>query len=85
MRMAFPILLDLTERRDASIPRSVSWDVVLPHSERALENHDQTLERLAQRGGLSPQELWCVVHGRPLREFRHGMSQLHGSGPSQSR
>lgn len=43
---------------------SVPWSVVAPFEARAQRNHGgQTLERLADRGGLSPTELWCVVHG----------------------
>ena len=34
-----------------------------PHESQARNNHGQTLERLAQRGGLSPCEAWCVING----------------------
>ena len=44
-------------------PRSVLWPAVAPHEKQALENHGQTLERLAQRGGLSPRELLAVLRG----------------------
>lgn len=40
------------------------------HREQAMNNHSQTLERLAERGGLSPKELWCVVHDK--RYFTEG-------------
>jgi hypothetical protein len=33
---------------------------------RAERNHDQTLERLDVRGGLSPRELWLAAHDLPL-------------------
>lgn len=49
-------------------PRSVPWELVAAHAKQAKLNHDQTLERLAERGGLDPRELWCVVHGKPWRE-----------------
>lgn len=42
---------------------SVPWDVMAPHESMAERNHNQTLERLSQRGGLSPGEAWCVVNG----------------------
>jgi hypothetical protein len=35
--------------------------MLAPHEERARRNHDQSLERLAERGGLSPMEMVCVL------------------------
>jgi hypothetical protein len=49
-------------------PPSVPWELVAPHERRARLNHDQSLERLAERGGLSPGELWCLVADCSLRE-----------------
>lgn len=66
----YPILQGQTDeayaarRNRTPYPRSVSWDLVKDHGEQALSNHSQTLERLAERGGLSPKELWCVVHSK---------------------
>jgi hypothetical protein len=47
---------------------SVPWSLVVPYEGQAFTNHDQSLERLAQRGGLGVGELWCVVHGKRWRE-----------------
>jgi hypothetical protein len=59
----FPILRSgLAAAAAESCPRSVAWEVVEPHAARARENHQQSLERLAERGGLSPAELYAVVH-----------------------
>lgn len=55
----FPVLA--ASRRNTT-PPSVPWRLVAPHAARAQVNHSQTLERLAERGGLAPDELWCVVH-----------------------
>ena len=46
------------------VPASVPWSFVAPHEAQAKSNHDQTLVRLAQRGGLSPGELLAVVTGQ---------------------
>lgn len=46
------------------LPRSVPWSLVEPHEKQALSNHDQTLERLAQRGGLTWMELADVIEGK---------------------
>lgn len=51
-------------------PADVPWSFVEPHRERALANHSQTLERLNERGGLAPEELWCLVNDKPLRCIR---------------
>jgi len=40
----------------------VPWEFVAEHERQALSNHSQTVNRLAERGGLSLWELWCVVH-----------------------
>lgn len=56
----FPVLLSWEVREDllgAGMPRYVPWSFVEPHRQRAMKNHNQTLERLAERGGLSPYEL----------------------------
>jgi hypothetical protein len=46
-------------------PREVPWNLVEPHRRQALANHHQTLERLAERGGLDPTELAAVLEDRP--------------------
>ncbi len=48
--------------------RSVPWAWVALHEEQAKQNHAQTLQRLAERGGLDPGELWAVVHRKRWRE-----------------
>lgn len=56
---------ELEERRfpvlDAGF--SVPWRLVAPFEAQAERNHNQTLQRLAERGGLDPVELWAVMHG----------------------
>lgn len=48
------------------MPRSVPWSFVEKFRAQAEDNHDQTLERLAERGGLAPEELWLAAHGHRL-------------------
>lgn len=48
-------------------PRSVPWEFIAPHERQAINNHSQTLQRLDERGGLSPAEMMCVIEGRGLR------------------
>jgi hypothetical protein len=51
-------------------PRSVPWSFVEKFRERAESNHSQTLETLARRGGLGPDEMWLAAHDQPLSRYR---------------
>lgn len=69
----FPVLRgqsDLSRDVRARWPRSVPWSFVEAFREQAEANHDQTLERLAERGGLAPDEMWLAAHGQPLSRFK---------------
>ena len=60
----FPILDSCVRRCKADgfhTPRVVSFDLVKRHERQALTNHSQTVERLADRGGLSWFELLMVM------------------------
>ena len=46
----------------------IPWEMIAPHAATAMRNHDQTLERLAQRGGLCPMEAVAVLQDMPYRE-----------------
>jgi len=67
--MRFPILQDYDYRRDCykhphlpEYPQSVPWDLVKAHEAQIVSNHDgQSLECLAQRGGLTPIEIVMAI------------------------
>lgn len=42
-------------------PKSIPWSVIAPFDGQAKRNHSQDLERLAQRGGLGPEEALAVL------------------------
>lgn len=66
---------------------SVPWSLLAPVEGRVLRNHGQTLERLAQRGGLSACEALCALRGDDIRTiFRdpHGRRRDLG-GPDVER
>lgn len=68
----FPILdqQHLPPQLRLKLPRFVDWDVVETY-ERAIErNHDQTLETLAERGGLAPEEIFAAAHGLRVSAIR---------------
>jgi hypothetical protein len=65
----FPVLFGSREQHlMAELPRSVPWSVLAGHEDQAQQNHSQTLERLAERGGLGWDEMWCIVHGKRWHE-----------------
>lgn len=60
----FPILNSCVRRcreQEFHSPRVVSFDLVKRHERQALANHYQTVDRLAERGGLSWFELLMVM------------------------
>lgn len=62
----FPIMQPL----GSSDLRSIPWEMLkFPSCEaRAQRNHGQTLQRLAERGGLSPFEAVCILKDLDLME-----------------
>jgi len=64
----FPVLNQQHVRQSErkTMPRSVPWAFAETFRDQAFANHDQTLERLAERGGLSPEEMYLAAHGRKL-------------------
>lgn len=65
----FPVLAgsDWREYQQLGMPRAVPWRLLGTHEAQALLNHGQTLQRLAERGGLSPFEMRAIVKGLGLR------------------
>ncbi len=55
---------------EVAMPRNVPWSFVETFRAQAEYNHGQTLERLNERGGLAPEEMWLAAHGKRL--FRDG-------------
>ena len=61
-------------------PRAVPWWMVQQHETQAMRNHGgQTLVRLAERGGLGPDELCAVLEDRRWTEMTvsASVSELH--------
>lgn len=72
MNKRFPVLNQQAGRRSQQkqMPRTVPWEFAERFRKQAEENHSQTLERLAERGGLAPEEMWLAAHG-------HGLFKVH--------
>lgn len=78
MNKRFPVIVgqsNLPREIRARWPRDVPWSFVEKFRARAEDNHDQTLEVLARRGGLGPDEMWCAAHDQPLSRYRQTMPQ----------
>ncbi len=58
------------EEKEMGCPASIPFANIDTSEMRkqALENHDQTLERLAERGGMAPLEMYAIAHGLRWRE-----------------
>ena len=65
----FPVLNHQNCRPRKSLPASVPWDFAEEFRAQAELNHGQSLETLAARGGLAPQEMWLAERGLGLREI----------------
>ena len=42
----------------------IPYYIITPHEKQALKNHGQTLERLAERGGLGYDEALAILEDR---------------------
>jgi hypothetical protein len=49
----------------------IPFAMLVPHEAQALSNHGQSLERLAQRGGLAHSEAICILEGRAWGSVKH--------------
>jgi hypothetical protein len=60
-------------------PATLPWSLVEPWRAQAERNHSQTLERLNERGGLAPEELWLAAHGLSLRDLHKTTESAAGA------
>lgn len=49
----------------ATLLSGIPFEFIAPHETQAQRNHGQSLERLAQRGGLAVPEALDIIEGRP--------------------
>ena len=62
----FPIIISNSQRRNYNGLREVPWNFVETARTRIESNHSQTLEGLAQRGGLDWAELLYGLENKKL-------------------
>jgi hypothetical protein len=63
-RRTFPLMMRGAKREP--VKGAIAWEVAELGWRQAMHNHGQTLERLAERGGLSPFEMACALAGSGL-------------------
>lgn len=56
-------------RGKAPKPNPFPMELLIPHEAQALKNHDQTLKRLKERGGLGAAELLAIMEDRPWKQM----------------
>ena len=75
MKVVFPIMhvvryQGMDHATTQGFPKAIAVELVEPHRRQAEHNHGgQSLERLAERGGLSPIELWCVLRDKEWNDW----------------
>ena len=62
----FPVLWPgsrdyVAKLRALECPSDVPWEFIAEHEAECLNNHGQTPQRLAERGGLAPGEMVAVI------------------------
>lgn len=67
----FPIMPVAGERGTVGLRSSIPWAMIADHEHQAKLNHQQTLQRLAERGGLSANEAVCVLSDLPWEPIHH--------------
>lgn len=78
MKDKFPIFRGFGRDLDRHAPAEIPWAMIAPHEAQAVENHGQTLRRLAERGGLSPCEAVAIMKDTAWHEVRNAGAVLQG-------
>lgn len=58
------LIRDIRKANNCFMVVGIPWEMIEPHEKQAYSNHSQTLERLAERGGLSPCEAVAILEDR---------------------
>lgn len=69
----FPVLESV-----GSQPVYIPYNIIAPHEAQAIRNHSQTLQRLAERGGLDWTEVLAVLNDRTRAEMGYRFSLRPG-------
>lgn len=70
MRTRMPIM-------GSTLLSEIPFAMLVPHEKQALQNHGQTLNRLAERGGLDHSEAIDILEGRKWNTTKHCLENEH--------
>ncbi|BAQ50390.1 hypothetical protein [Methylobacterium aquaticum] len=73
-------IADLRAHGVQQIVIGLPWGMIEPHEAQAKANHGQTLQRLAERGGLGACEAVAILQGRRWHEMSPGAAQHQLAG-----
>ena len=77
----FPIQENRYNRKEPwDAPTEIPWSIIAPYDNRARRNHSQSLERLAEKGGLSPSEAMNILNDRDLFSGNHNYEAQREAG-----
>ena len=65
----FPVMAEYGHRIKEKTTDYIPYEAIEPHERQAMQNHGQTLKRLAERGGLYYCELLAVLEDRQWTEI----------------
>lgn len=61
----------------ATLLSEIPFAMIAPHEKQARANHGQSLDRLAERGGLSADEAIAILHDRSWGSVKHCIENEH--------
>lgn len=76
----FPVL-EPRQKQQVYIP----YNIIAPHEAQAMRNHSQTLQRLAERGGLSWTEILAVLKNKTWKEMGWNCLVTHQEADARER
>jgi hypothetical protein len=68
----FPIMMDENKwetLNDDQLPRRVPMEFMAQFRVRIMKTHDQTIERLAERGGMHPTEICAAMYDKDFYTY----------------
>ena len=75
MSKRMKIISSSRSREFSFLPHSVPFNWVEEHERQAQKNHSQSLDRLNERGGLSPNELLAIMLDMDFYALYDGKTQ----------
>ncbi len=69
-KILYPHALEKELKKEGPLRRVIPWDLIKDHENQAQRNHSQSLQRLNERGGLDPVEMYAVINDLLWRDVK---------------